>query len=40
VKLMWIFGSLTDDPEEARRLMLKPFAREIGLPSPITVHAP
>ncbi len=29
VKLMWIFGSLTKDPDEAKRLMLKNFVGEI-----------
>ena len=40
VKLMWVFGSLTDDPEEAKALMLKPFARELGPRTPITNTAP
>lgn len=40
VKLMWVLGSLTDDPEEAKALMVRPFAREIGAASPITARAP
>jgi len=40
VKLMWVLGSLTDDPEEAGRLMRQPFAREIAPRSPISVMAP
>ncbi|RLI13706.1 Glu-tRNA(Gln) amidotransferase GatDE subunit D [Candidatus Bathyarchaeota archaeon] len=40
VKLMWVLGSLTEDPEEARKLMLKPFAKEIGHRTPITAMAP
>ncbi|RLI08430.1 Glu-tRNA(Gln) amidotransferase GatDE subunit D, partial [Candidatus Bathyarchaeota archaeon] len=40
VKLMWVLGSLTDDPEEAGRLMQKPFAGEISPVSPISSRAP
>ena len=40
VKLMWVLGSLTDDPEEAKELMQKPFAGEISPVSPIRVMAP
>jgi len=40
VKLMWVLGSLTDDPEEAKALMTRPFAREISPVSPITARAP
>ena len=40
VKLMWVLGSLTDDPEEAKKLMLKPFAGEISPASPIKTMAP
>ena len=40
VKLMWVLGSLTDDPEEAKALMTRPFAREIGAASPISARAP
>jgi len=40
VKLMWVLGSLTDDPEEAKALMLKPFAHEVGPRTPISTLAP
>jgi len=40
VKLMWVLGSLTDDPEEAAQLMRVPFAHEISPRTPITARAP
>ena len=40
VKLMWILDSMTQDPEEAKKLMLRNFAREINPGSPIDSTAP
>ena len=40
VKLMWVLGSLTQDPEDAKKYMLANFAGEINPRSPMESTAP